>query len=143
MGGYAGVKIAFTRPDLFGFVGAFSPPIEVVHRHFNIRRTAEWWRLRRIFGPWGSESRRSRDPFALVRNADLARTPYIYLTMGQNEPLLEPNKRFASQLRKFHFAYESHILPGGHDWNEWNSQIPGCFQSLSQHLGFPAGQLHR
>jgi hypothetical protein len=27
-----------------------------------------------------------------------------------------------------------HTKPGGHDWGEWDSQIPGCFESLLQHL---------
>ena len=32
MGGFAAIKIALTRPELFSFVGAFSPPIDITHR---------------------------------------------------------------------------------------------------------------
>lgn len=99
MGGFAAIKIALTRPKLFGFVGALSPSIDILHRRFNIRRTGEWWRIRTIFGPSGSETRISRDPFALVKTADPAKTPYIYLTAGENEPLLDPNRRFAGRLK--------------------------------------------
>lgn len=135
MGGFAALKIAFTRPDLFSFAAAFSPSIDILHRHYNIKRTGEWWRIRTIFGPSGSVARTSRDPFVLVRKADPAKTPYIYLTVGENEPLHGPNERFARQLRDSHFSHEFHTRPGGHDWGEWNSQIPGCFESLFRHLG--------
>lgn len=134
MGGFAAIKIAFTRPEVFGFVAAFNPSIEILDRRFSIRRSGEWWSIRKIFGPWGSETRTSRDPFVLVKTADPAKTPYIYLTVGENEPLLEPNERFAGQLKVFHFSHEFHIKPGGHDWGEWNSQIPGCFESITKHF---------
>ena len=134
MGGFASVELALTRPELFAFIGAFSPSIEAVHRRFNPFRWGEWVRFRTIFGPCGSESRRALDPFVLVQTADPARTPYIYITSGDNEPLLGPDRRFADRLKEFHFAYEFHTKPGGHDWGEWNSQVPGCFDSLLQHL---------
>jgi S-formylglutathione hydrolase FrmB len=134
MGGYASVKLALTRPDLFVFAGAISPAIDVPSRRFTFRRAEQYWRFKSIFGAWGSESRRSSDPFILVQSADPAVTPFIYLTAGEQEPLLEPNRRFASRLRERHFAYEFHTKPGGHDWNEWDAQIPGCFASLLLHL---------
>jgi S-formylglutathione hydrolase FrmB len=134
MGGFAALNQALRRPDLFIFVGAFSPSVDILHRRFNWKRIWEWWRIRTIFGPWGSETRTSRDPFSLVKTADAAETPYIYLTAGKNEPLLDPNIRFAARLNERHFAYEFHVKPGGHDWGEWDSQIPGCFESLLQHL---------
>ena len=123
-----------SRPELFSFAGGISPAIDVPSRRFTARR---WWqsvRFRTIFGPDGSQSRQSRDPFRLVQSANPAVTPYIYLTAGEQEPLLEPNRRFASRLRERNFAYEFHTKPGGHDWGEWDSQIPGCFESLFHHL---------
>jgi putative tributyrin esterase len=140
MGGFAAIKIAFTRPDLFGFVAAFSPSIDILHRRYNVKRTAEWWRIRTIFGPWGSDARTSRDPFVLVKKADPAKTPYIYLTVGENEPLRDPNERFARQLRNSHFNFEFHTKPGGHDWGEWNSQIPGGFESLAKRLNISCAE---
>jgi len=141
MGGFAALKIAFTKPELFGFVAAFSPSIDIVHRHFNIRRWGEWTRIGRIFGPWGSAQRDSRDPLKLVLSADPAKTPYIYLTAGENEPLLEPNRRFVGRLEERHFQFEFHTQPGGHDWNEWNRQMPGCFQSLFGHVALTKNTL--
>ena len=134
MGGFAAIEFALSRPDLFGYAAAFSPSIDILHRRFNPKRFGEWWRIRNIFGPSGSESRRTRDPFLLAQSANPTQTPYLYLTAGEQEPLLEPNRRFASRLNEYHFSYEFHTKPGGHDWNEWDAQIPGCFDSLLEHV---------
>jgi putative tributyrin esterase len=134
MGGFAAIKIALTRPDLFSFVAALSPPIEITHRQFKLRRWGEWRRIRTIFGSQGSEGRQSRDPNFLVQTADPAKTPYLYITAGLNEPLLQPNRSFAKRLTALRFQNEFHTKPGGHDWNEWNSQLDDCFVSLSQHI---------
>lgn len=134
MGGFAGIKLALSRPELFAFVGAISPAIDVCERRFSIKRTGEWWRLRTIFGPNGSRTRQSADPFELVKSSDPAVTPYLYLTDGDREALREPNTRFAARLKQRGFAYEFHVKPGGHDWGEWDSQLPGCFESLLQHI---------
>jgi S-formylglutathione hydrolase len=131
MGGFAVAKLALSRPELFNFVGAFSPSIDVCQQRFHLMR---WWRLTNIFGPVGSKTRKMSDPFELVQSANPAVTPYIYLTAGEREPLLEPNRRFAARLRDRHFSFEFHTKPGGHDWGEWNSQIPGCFESLFRNL---------
>jgi putative tributyrin esterase len=134
MGGFAAIKIALTRPELFSFVAALSPPIDITHRQFRIRRWEEWWRTRRIFGPSGSEARRTRDPIGLLQTADVSKVPYLYITVGQNEPLLGPDSAFSQRLAALHFRHEFHTKPGGHDWNEWNSQLYGCFETLMQHV---------
>lgn len=136
MGGFAAVYYALTRPELFGFAGGISAAIHVPGQRFSWRRWGQSVRLRTTFGPDGSGSRRAKDPFLLVQSADPRKTPYLYLTAGENEPLLDPNRRFAAKLQAHHFLYEFHTKPGGHDWNEWDSQIPGCFESLFQHMNF-------
>jgi putative tributyrin esterase len=130
MGGFAAVEYALSRSELFCFVGALSPSIDVPFRHFNIRRIDQWWKFRTIFGPSGSKERSARDPSRLVLQADPKATPYLYVTAGEQEPLLQPNRQFVSQLKKHGFTYEFHTRPGGHDWNEWNAQLPGCFAKL-------------
>jgi putative tributyrin esterase len=134
MGGYEAVKLALTRPELFVFAGAISPAIDVPSRRFTLRRAEQSWRFRTIFGPDGSRSRRFSDPFILVQSSAPAKTPYLYLTAGKQEPLLEPNVRFASRLYARHFSYEFHTKTGGHDWDQWDAQIPGCFAALVQRL---------
>ncbi|HTB97572.1 MAG TPA: alpha/beta hydrolase-fold protein [Terracidiphilus sp.] len=139
MGGFASVDYALMHPELFGFVGALSPSIDVPFRHFNMRRIDQWWKFRTIFGPTGSKERSDRNPFVLVRSVDPKTTPFIYLTAGEQEPLLDPNLRFAALLKQRNFAYEFHTKPGGHDWGQWNTQIPACFESLARSLKIQLG----
>jgi putative tributyrin esterase len=134
MGGFAAVKLALTRPDLFAFAGAISPAIDVPGRGFSMKRWSQGMRFRTIFGPAGSDTRVQNDPFVLVKTADPAKTPYLYITAGDQEALLAPIRRFVAPLKQRNYAYEFHSKPGGHDWNEWDSQIPGCFESLLAHI---------
>jgi len=137
MGGFAAVKLALTRPDLFAFAGAISPAVDVPSRGFSARRWSQSMRFRTTFGPSGSETRMRSDPFILVKSADPGATPYLYVTAGEQEPLLPPIRRFVSLLKQRSFAYEFHTKPGGHDWSEWDTQIPGCFESLMAHIHQP------
>ncbi|HEV2136930.1 MAG TPA: alpha/beta hydrolase-fold protein [Terracidiphilus sp.] len=134
MGGLAAVDYALAHPDLFRFVGALSPSIDAPSRRFSWKRTGQWWRFRRVFGPVGSSERRARDPFVMIQSADPKTTPFIYLTAGRQEALMGPIRRFAASLKKRNFDYEFRVMQGGHDWNQWNAQIPGCFASLREHV---------
>lgn len=137
MGGYGAVELALARPNLFVFTGAISPAIDVPSRRLSLKRYWQWERFRNIFGPMDSPTRAAEDPFKMIRNADPSATPYIYLAAGEQEALLEPNQRFAALLKSRHFEYEFHTKPGGHDWNQWDAQIPGCFEALFKHLKQP------
>jgi S-formylglutathione hydrolase FrmB len=130
MGGFGAVAMALRHPEMYVFAGGLSAAIDVPERRFSVRRVGQWWLFRGIFGPMGSEEREERDPFALVKTADPRVTPYLYLTVGSKEPLLEPNQRFAARLTERGLAHEFHVSPGGHDWNEWGAQIPGCFERM-------------
>lgn len=135
MGGFGAVKLALSHPDLFVFAGGISPAIDVPSRPFSIKRIQQWRHYSLIFGPWGSQTRHNDDPFVLARSADPAKTPYLFLTCGDQEGLLPGNRNFAALLEKRHFRYEFHVVQGGHDWNQWDERLPGLFQSLAAHMG--------
>jgi putative tributyrin esterase len=135
MGGFGAINLSLKHPDLFVFAGAMSSAIDVPSRPFSIKRIGQWREHRSIFGSWGSQTQHDNDPYAIVRTADPKQTPYIFLTCGEQEGLLPANRKFAKLLAEYHFGYEYHPGPGGHDWNQWNQRVPSVFQSLSQHLG--------
>ncbi len=135
MGGYGALKLAFSHPDLFVFSAGISPAVDVPSRPFSIKRISQWQHHRSIFGPWGGQAQRSGDPFVLARAADPAKTPYLFLTCGDQEGLLPANRNFAALLESHHFRYEFHVVPGGHDWNQWNQRLPDLFQNLRKQLG--------
>jgi S-formylglutathione hydrolase FrmB len=134
MGGYASARLALTQPDLFAFAGAISPAVHIPSLHFSWRRFWQSVRLRRVFGPDESPARRAADPFEMVKNADPAKTTYLYLTAGEKDPMLDKIRALAALLDRRGFPSEFHTKPGGHDWNEWDSQLPGCFEALMANL---------
>ncbi|HEY1940288.1 MAG TPA: alpha/beta hydrolase family protein [Candidatus Angelobacter sp.] len=138
MGGFGAVVLALKHPDLFIFSGGLSSALDVPTRPFSIKRIGQWQHYRSIFGPSGSQSRRDNDPFMLAGSADPLRIPYIFLTCGAQEGLLPVNRKFAALLQKRHFQYEFHTIPGGHDWNQWDRQLPGLIESLKQHFSTAA-----
>ena len=89
------MKIALRRPDLFAFVGGLSTAIDVPQRGFAIQRFHQSRHYNAIFGPSGSQTRRDNDPFILARSATPESLPYFFLTCGEQEGLLPPNREFA------------------------------------------------
>jgi putative tributyrin esterase len=139
MGGFGAIKIALSHPDLFVFAGALSAAIDVPRRPLSLKRIPQYLAQSSIFGPWGSVARLRNDPFLLARMVQPAEAPYLYLSCGQAEGLLPANREFAAVLRQRHLQYEFHAVPGGHDWTQWNEQLPALFQGL-EHVFH--GELH-
>jgi len=134
MGGFGAVKLALRHPERYAFAGALSAAIDVPRRRFSWKRLNQSRAYRDMFGPDGSDSRRNNDPFILARSADPGAAPYFYLTCGRQEGLLAPNREFAALLTKYKIIHEFHEVPGGHDWNQWNTNLTGLFESLRTHL---------
>jgi putative tributyrin esterase len=130
MGGFGAVNLALRHPDLFAFAAGLSPALDVPSRPYSIKRIEQWQRFRAIFGPWNGQVQRENDPFVLIRSADPAKTPFVFITSGEQEGLLPSIRQFAALLADHHFQYEFHTSPGGHDWNQWNSWVPTLFQTL-------------
>jgi S-formylglutathione hydrolase FrmB len=134
MGGFGAVKLALQHPDHYVFAAAMSPAIDVPRRRFTWKRFNQSRSFLEIFGAEGSDSRRNNDPFVLAQAADAKSTPYLYLTCGRLEGLLAPNQEFDSLLERRGIAHEFHSVPGGHEWNQWATQLPAVFKSLRQHV---------
>ena len=134
MGGFGAVKLALQHPDKYAFAGGLSPAIDVPRRAFTWRRLNQSRAYREIFGPDGSDTRHSNDPFALAQLADPRRTPFFYLTCGRLEGLLAANRQFSTLLQRRQIPHEFHEASGGHNWEQWNGRLVDLFESLGQHL---------
>lgn len=139
-GGYGAVVLALKHPDLFSFVGDLSGAVDFPERHFRWR--APWASLgnRKVFGPVGSPENRSNDPFALLHTISPSQAPYFFVSSGDKDSLLDPNRRFATALANLGFPSEFHLLPGGHNWSVWGADIPLLEASLLKKLR-PCGSL--
>jgi S-formylglutathione hydrolase FrmB len=128
MGGFGAINLALHHPELYAFAGALSPAIDVPRRQFSVRRWQQSLAFRSLFGS-GDERRRS-DPFAVVQHASPSDAPYMFLEAGDGEGLLAPNREFAAILKKRGLPHEFHVAQGGHDWRQWNNQLPRLFDRL-------------
>lgn len=135
MGGFGAVNLALHHPELFVFAGGLSSAIDVPRRTYSIKRLGQSRRFNSIFGPPGSNTRRENDPFVQVRATKPDGFPYLFLTCGEQEGLLAPNRQFATLLADRKFAFEFHTMRGSHDWNQWNAWLPSLFRSLRTYLG--------
>ncbi|HEU5413717.1 MAG TPA: alpha/beta hydrolase family protein [Candidatus Angelobacter sp.] len=138
MGGFGAVVLGLKHPELFAFVGAMSPAIDVPSRPFSIKRISQWRHFRAIFGDWKGQHQHENDPYVLVRSGDVSKAPYFFLTCGDKEGLLPANRKFDSLLQQHHFQHEFHVVPGGHDWNQWSAEFPELYRALYHHLGAAA-----
>ncbi len=130
MGGFAALVLGFKHPELYGFVGALSPPVDVTERRFSWRRWGQSIGFRRIFGPTGCATRTANDPFVLVNKVDKGDVPVVFLGVGRDEPLHGVVERFAKAMTRQRVRHVFQEMPGEHDWGEWDSQLLGLEKLL-------------
>ena len=134
MGGFGAIVLGLKHPELFSFAGGLSSALDVPTRPFSIKRISQWRSHRSIFGPWNGNNQRGNDPYLLVTATDPNKSPYLFLSCGEQEGLLPANRKFAALLQRLRFQYEFHAGHGGHDWSQWNGRLQLLFQSLFQHV---------
>src|SRR5438045_3682621 len=124
MGGYGAIKFGLKSPPTFVFAASMSGA-------FGVTRLTEkevgdrWADSMKLFGPTGSETRRTNDLFEIIEKLTPARVsalPYFYFDCGtEDSPLIFPFNRELSELM---FAkkipHEFRQLPGDHSWAYWD-----------------------
>ncbi|HEY4381757.1 MAG TPA: alpha/beta hydrolase-fold protein [Acidobacteriaceae bacterium] len=130
MGGFAALVLALRHPDLYVFAAALSPPVDVPRRAFSLHRIGQYLGFRSIFGPAGSATRVSEDPFVLARKASPASTPFLFVAVGDQESLREPVERLNRTLETKAIPHAFVLGRGGHNWQQWNGDLPQVYQSL-------------
>lgn len=125
MGGYGAIKFGLKYPSMFSVVGSFSGALDATS--FNEKNAGSIGRsIDAIFGADDSETRKANDIFRMVRETtpDKVKTlPFIYLDCGTEDFLYQNNRDFTELLQKQKIPHEYRELPGGHNWQFWNSQV--------------------
>ena len=138
MGGFGSVKYGLKYPELFSFVGSFSGALggaTITEKEFPgaIGKT-----IAAIFGPVGSATRASNDPFAIIRTASpekIKSFPFIYLDCGTEDFLFQNNREFVALLVEKKVPHEYRQLPGAHDWKYWNTQVEEFLELAEKRFG--------
>jgi len=135
MGGYGALKFALKYPNLFIFAASFSGTVAVAHDDYRPRAGERYHQfLLQILGPAGTEAWKSNDLFALAEKDDSSRLPYLWLSCGTADFLLDGNRQFVALLQQHHIAYTYTEAPGGHSWTVWDDELPVMLRELARHM---------
>jgi putative tributyrin esterase len=128
MGGYGALKFGLKHPEMFAFAGSLSGALAAAtwkEAELGPLRSI-YDSLRNVFGPEGSETRKTNDIFETARRltpAQVAALSYFYLDCGTEDFFLGVNERFAALLSEKKIPHEFRELPGAHGWQYWDQQV--------------------
>jgi len=131
MGGFGAIKFGLKRPDLFSMAGSFSGALDAPSRgegNAFLRPS-----IMKVFGPSGSDRRKSDDLFLLVGSFPsdkISSLPFFYLDCGTEDWLLDTNRKFSDLLLSKKIPHEFRQLPGRHDWKYWDGQVDQFLRML-------------
>jgi putative tributyrin esterase len=142
MGGYGSIKFGLKSPATFVFVGSMSGA-------FGVTRVTElevdgnaWQTSLKLFGPTGSETRKSNDLFELVTALTpqrISSLPFFYFDCGtEDSPRIFPlNRELAGLMAEKKVPHEYRELPGDHSWTYWDGQVQEVLKTAAGKLRFP------
>jgi S-formylglutathione hydrolase FrmB len=129
MGGYAAMKLALKYPDHYVFAGSMSGAFDAAENLAD--KVPEFHdQLIRVLGESDNPARIPNDVFALLKDADPSRLPYLYVTCGTADRFLAVNREFVKDLPARKIVYEYHEAPGAHDWQFWDEAVKFMLDKL-------------
>ena len=136
MGGYGSIKFGLKHPEMFSLVGSFSGAFDAPLR--TAKTPNLWPSIPIVFGAEGGKTRTDNDVFALLRAVPtdrIAGLPFIYFDCGTEDPFLAINRDFDALLLEKKVPHEYRELPGKHNWEYWNQQVPEFLQVAGRIFG--------
>ena len=143
MGGYGALKFGLKHPAMFAFAGSMSGA-------FNATRLTEkeggsaanWNNYLKVWGPPGSDARKSNDVFELIKQltpSRIAALPYFYFDCGTEDAawIFDGNRELSSLMLERKIPHEFRQLPGNHSWGYWDAQVQEVLKIASQKLRMP------
>jgi S-formylglutathione hydrolase FrmB len=96
--------------------------------------------LQKIFGPAGGGVRVSNDVFTLAAKSAAAELPYLWLSCGTEDALLDSNRQFVALLHQRKIPYTYTEAPGEHSWIFWDEELPAMLRELGRHMMLDASR---
>ena len=137
MGGFGSLKFGLKYPDRFVLVGSFSGALGAASYTEKRIPGAIGRTIDGIFGPVGSDTRKSNDIFEIVRSLTPEKTkglPFIYLDCGTEDFLFQNNRDFVALLSEKKVPHEYRQLPGAHNWAYWDRQVQEFLRLADRHF---------
>jgi S-formylglutathione hydrolase FrmB len=126
MGGYGAMKCGLTRPDFYAGCASFSGAMDIqfVIDTF-LEKESNKVQMQAAIGmdlPVEEEN----DLFALaakVAALPAEKQPQLFLTCGEQDFLLDQNRRFRDHLEALPLAHTYREWPGDHEWGFWDASV--------------------
>ncbi len=128
MGGYGALRTGLKYADTFGGILAFSSALllESLQKKEKTAGPADNDAyMRAVFGDPDHLLGTDLDPLFLARERKASGKPMprIYLSCGEQDFLLEPNRKFVEALKELGCSLSWRTSPGGHTWDFWEQEI--------------------
>ena len=143
MGGYGAIKFGLKSPQTFAFAASMSGAFAITRiPEKDLQQLGPI--LLKLFGPFGSDTRKANDIFDIVENMPATRVaslPYLYFDCGTEDPLatvFTSNRDLAKLMSDKKIPHEFRQLPGDHFSAYWDHQIPHVLEIASQKMRMPA-----
>jgi len=139
MGGYGAIKYGLKYPSTFAFAGSVSGAFGVTRYTEKEMGGASWEPFLKIFGPVGSETRKTNDVFEITRALTpgrVASLPYFYFDCGTEDAAqhFNPNRELSGMFLEKKIPHEYRELPGNHSWQYWDQQVKEVLRIATEKL---------
>ena len=128
MGGYGALRTGLKYADTFGGIAAFSSALlleDLQRRSGKGTAVGGEAYARAMFGDLDHLLDTDLDPLYLARRLKEGGKPLprIYLSCGEQDFLLEANRKFSEALTDLGLDHTWRTTPGGHTWEFWEQEI--------------------
>jgi S-formylglutathione hydrolase FrmB len=141
MGGYGAIKFGLKSPYTFILAASMSGVFAITR--YSETEVPELWRESlKLFGPVGSDTRKTNDVFEIIKHLSAGRAaslPYFYFDCGtEDSSLIFPsNRELATLMFEKKIPHEYRELPGDHSWGYWDNQVQEILRIASQKMRLP------
>lgn len=129
MGGYGALKWALREPHRFAAAASLSGALDLAYiQEFDLRPHIRAL-VSRVF-PDRTVAGGDEDLLHLVKAADPATLPRLFLRCGTEDHLVKQNERFVSACAAAGVVLDAGFGPGEHAWPYWDAQIQPALDFL-------------
>lgn len=129
MGGFGAIRNGFCYADTFGYIAGLSSALNIFELPLGMPGRC-LMNEDAVFGDIPAASVTDKNPrvavahlkAAMGNDATLA-LPQVYMSVGSEDALIEPNRRFRDFLLSEGIEPTYEEAPGKHNWDFWDSQI--------------------
>ncbi|HEY3377051.1 MAG TPA: alpha/beta hydrolase family protein [Armatimonadota bacterium] len=119
MGGYGAMKLGLKHPEIFGSVASHSGVLDLA-TFVDLGNNPEFTAI------FGAHVAPTEDCFALAETPGAK--PALYIDCGEDDFLIEHNRRFHAHLTQLGIAHEYAEYPGAHSWEYWDQHVPAALR---------------